>query len=244
MTDAAPPPKRIVGSYSFFNELENCPLKAYEVRIAKSIQYIESPESRWGNYVHDSMEHRVGVGTPLPEEIAEFEPYAQPYDMMRRVGAEVLTEQKLGITADGRSTKFWGDGCYVGGKVDVTVRYGNHVDITDWKTGKEDYETPFELELHALLIAAKLAPQPLTFTARYAYIGRAKRPDKIGKTYDVSNVGATWAKVNSLMHRAYQYQRNDHWPAQKNPLCGWCQVTKCPHNAPAVAARKKKEMQK
>jgi hypothetical protein len=223
------PAQRIVGSYTFFNELENCPRKAYEVRVARSVQRMESEAARWGNYVHDAMEKRIGDGKPLPpddEDLVKFEPYALAFE-----GKGAITEMKLGITRDGHPTRFWGPDCYIAGKVDVTLVLGNHVDITDWKTGKDTYETPFELELHALLLAAKFAPNAFTYTARYAYIGRMDGSrDKIGQTYDVSNVGATWAKVNALMHRAYQYQANGHWPEIPNALCGWCDVVQCRHN--------------
>lgn len=221
------PARRIVGSYTFFNELENCPRKAYEVRVARSIQRLESEPARWGNYVHDAMEKRIGEGKPLDDdELKRFEPYARVFD-----GTGAVTEMKLGITATGHPTRFYGQDCYVAGKVDVTLTRGNHVDITDWKTGKDTYETPFELELHALLLAAKFAPSAYTYSARYVYIGRTNgAPDKIGRTYDVSDVGATWAKVNSLMARAHAYERNGHWPEQPNPLCAWCDVIQCRHN--------------
>lgn len=228
MTSA--PAQRIVGSYTFFNELENCPRKAYETRVARSIQRIESDAARWGNYVHDAMEKRIGEGKPLPDDIPQFEVYANTFQLPKD-NYTVTTEMKLGITSVGHPTRFFGPDCYVAGKVDVTVVSGTHVDITDWKTGKDTYETPFELELHALLLAAKFAPSVYTYTARYAYIGRMNgAADKIGQTYDVSNVGATWAKVNALMHRAYQYQANGHWPETPNALCGWCDVTQCRHN--------------
>jgi hypothetical protein len=224
--------QRIVGSYTFFNELDNCPFKAYEVRIARSIQRLETQVQRWGNYVHDAMEKRIGEGKPLPEDAVQFEPYAMCFDGK----VSVRTEMKLGIQANGMPCKFWGDGCYVAGKIDVVwVPSLTHTDITDWKTGKEDYETPFELELHALLHAAATAPIQSRYTARYAYIGRENRPDKVGQTYDTANgtlasPQQTWAKVNGLMARAFDYQRQGHWPKQPNALCGWCPVTKCEHN--------------
>lgn len=228
--------QRIVGSYTFFNELENCPFKAYETRIARSIQRVETQAQRWGNYVHDAMEKRIGKSKPLPEDAVQFEPFAMCFD-----GKQVRTELKLGITATGQSTKFWGEHCYVAGKIDVVwVSSLTHIDITDWKTGKEDYETPFELELHALLHAAATAPVAARYTARYVYIGREKRPDAIGRTYDTADgslaaPGQTWAKVNSLMARAFDYQKKDYWPKQPNTLCGWCPVTKCEHNKARLA---------
>ena len=237
--------QRIVGSYSFFSELETCPYQAHEKRVARSIQYVESDAARWGNYVHDVMDKRISTDDPkvLSEDdnVARFEPYALCFAGKN----SVQTEMKLGITKDGHPTKFYGEHCYVGGKVDVvyTMSFAHH-DITDWKTGKEDYETPFELELHALLHAARVAPVAARYTARYVYIGREKRPDKVGRTYDTADGSLaspqqTWAKVNALMARAYDYQKNGYWPKQPNALCGWCPVMKCEHNK--VKQREAKE---
>lgn len=219
------PTQRIVGSYSFFSELENCPRKAYETRVARSIQREESVAQRWGNYVHNAMEKRIGEGKPLDEDVARFEQYATVFD-----GRGAATEAKLCIDKRGLPIKWYGEGAYVAGKIDVVLPLGTHVDVTDWKTGKDTYETPFELELHALLHAASVAPARYTYSGRYAYIGRDRLPDKIGQTYDLSDVGATWAKVNSLMLRAYGYQSGGRWPEHPNPLCGWCPVLQCRHN--------------
>lgn len=239
------PPRRIVGSYSFFSELENCPRKAYETRIARSIQKTDSAATRWGNYVHDALEKRIRDGQTNPKtacqilqedaNLAPLETFAKVFD-----GLPVRVELKLGITPKGEPTKFWGPECYVAGKVDVVLESQTHTDITDWKTGKDTYETPFELELHALLHAASVAPRAMTYSARYAYVGRLDgTPDKLGQTYDVSNVGATWAKVNGLMARARGFDKNEHWPEQPNALCGYCPVRQCKFNK--VEARLRKE---
>lgn len=237
--------QRIVGSYSFFNELENCPFKAYNIRIARTIpKGPETKEQAWGNKVHDAMDHRIRLNDPSvlwDGKLEKFEPYALCFAGK----TSVQTERKLGITAEGRPTKFWGDNCYVAGKIDVTYAMSlTHIDITDWKTGKETYETPFELELHALLHAAATAPVQARYTARYVYIGRDARPDLVGKTYDtadgsLASPAQTWAKVNSLMGRAYGFQRSGYWPKQPNALCGWCPVMNCEHNK--SEARKAKE---
>lgn len=223
--------QHIVGSYSFFNEMENCPFKAFATRVERSIQRVETQAQRWGNYVHDALEKRISEGTPLPEDVVNLEPYALCFD-----GKSVQTEMKLGITSEGHPTSEWKQS-HVYGKIDVvlTVSTLPHIDITDWKTGKEDYETQFELELHALLHAAATAPIAARYTARYAYVGREKRPDKIGRTYDTADGSMaspqqTWAKVNALMGRAFDYQNKGHWPKTPNTLCGWCPVMKCEHN--------------
>lgn len=228
--------ERIVGSYSLFSEAENCPHKAYHVRIARTTQKIESDALRWGNYVHDAMDKRIATDNPkvLLEDgnLERFEPFALCFTSK----TSVVTEQKLGMTKDGHPTKFWGPDCYVAGKIDVTWKpHFSHTDITDWKTGKEDYETPFELELHALLHAAATAPVQSTYTARFVYIGRDNRPDLVGRTYStldgtLASPAQTWAKVNSMMTRLYDYQRQGVWPKTPNALCGWCDVLTCEHN--------------
>jgi hypothetical protein len=225
------PTQRIVASYSFLNELENCPFKAYETRVARSIQRIETEPQRWGNYVHDAMDKRVGDSTPLPEDLDFLEPFARVFD-----SRSIQTEMKICVNANGLPIKWYGEGAYAAGKIDVVLTHRlDQIDFTDWKTGKDTYETPFELELHALLHAAAIAPIRATYTGRYCYVGRVDAngdpvPDKVGQTYNLSDVGATWSKVNSMMARAHDYQQRGEWPATPNPLCGWCPVMKCQHN--------------
>ena len=110
--------QRIVGSYTFFNELENCPHKAYHVRVGRTIQRTESEAARWGNYVHEAMEHRIGEGKPLPEDLGSCEPFARAFD-----GRSVKTELKVGVTKEGYPTRFFGPDCYVAGKIDVVVTH-------------------------------------------------------------------------------------------------------------------------
>lgn len=237
--------QRIVGSYTFFNELENCPFKAYNVRIARTTQRLESEAQRWGNYVHDAMDKRIGTNDPkVLLEDGNLEPF-EPFALCFAGKPGVQTEMKLGITARGQPTKFWGPECYVAGKVDVTwTPQPGFTDITDWKTGKEDYEVPFELELHALLHAATIHPAAHHYSARFVYMGREHRPDLVGRTYrtadgSLASPQQTWAKVNTLMALAYGYQASGHWPKKPNPLCGWCDVLTCEHNK--SEARKAKE---
>lgn len=214
-------PPLLKGSYSFFSELENCPKKAQHVRVLRDIQRVETAEQRWGNYVHDCMEKRVGDGVVLEEDVAEFEPFARAFDQRT-----VYAEMKLAITTEGMPTEFYAKDAMVSGKVDVVVLHENRVDITDWKTGKDKYENPFELELHALLLAAN-GYTAESYTGRYVYLGL----NKVGQTYDLSNVSATWGKVTRYMAQARAYQeKGGEWPATPNPLCGYCPVLQCRHN--------------
>lgn len=217
----------IKASYSFFNDLENCPKKAQHKYVLRDLpREDKTPEQIWGNVVHEAFANRINDGVVLPVELQRYEPVLAVFD-----DKPAFAELKVGVTAEGRTTQFYADDAMVSGTADNVVMIPTLVDLTDWKTGKDKYETPFELELHALLIAARFDYQPAQYIGRYVYVGL----DKVSETYDLSDVGATWAKVLRFMEQANAY--NGEWPATPNPLCGWCPVKMCKHWKPKPHGR-------
>ena len=214
-----------IGNYSFYNQFENCPHKAFQIYVAKSIPYVESPEMAWGNKVHTAMEHRIKHGTPLPEGMEAAENTAGVFHGMAKT-LPVHVEHKLAMRQDGQPCDYWDDKAFFRGKLDcvTTNTITTYAWMIDWKTGNVR-EEPFELECGALLLKVN-QPTLEQITGEYFWF----KTGQPGLRYTFSNHGQTYDKLVKLRLEAEGYLRSGEWPKRKTPLCGWCDVLACEHN--------------
>lgn len=214
-----------IGTYSLYNQFENCPHKAYHIYVLKDVPYVETPEMKWGNDVHSGIEHRIKDGTPLDPKMQAAEPIAAKVHGLKE-HATVHVEYKLALDLTGRPVDFWSDACWFRGKIDVAVVA---LDIRaawliDWKTGKKR-EEPFELECGALLLKAN-TPKINNIVGEYFWL----QEGKAGLRYDLNKHSYTFAKLRAYRNEMQVYAKAGTWPKKKNPLCGWCPVMSCEHN--------------
>jgi RecB family exonuclease len=208
----------LVGSYTLLNTFKNvCEHQAFRRYIKRDIQFVPTEASEWGNVVHKAFEERVGKGKVLPDNMRQWEHYAQPFDQY-----EVKTELQLGINKEGRAVGFWDGSTWFRGKIDVVVMLNDKAMITDWKTGSSRFEDPFELQTNALLLKAKF-PTLRTVVGRYVYL----KENKVGAMHDLSAFQATWQEICRLMAAIEHQRTTDAWPKKKSGLCGWCNVEDC-----------------
>lgn len=211
-----------VGSYSFYNAFENCPHKAYNIYVARTIPYVESPEMAWGNKVHAAMEHRIRSGVALPEEMQAAEAACAVFhDMSKSVPVRV--EWQLAMTEDGKPCDWKDSAAWFRGKLDcVTMMPAlDAAWMVDWKTGNVR-EEPFELELGALLLKVHHANLGVV-KGEYFWMKTGQN----GLRYTFSDHARAYEKIVNLRSEAETYLRAGEWPKRKNPLCGWCPVTAC-----------------
>lgn len=210
----------IVGSHTFLSDYENCPKKAYHRHVAKDLPYVETPEMKWGNYVHSAMERRLVAGIPLPDDLAHLEGFPAAILQAGRVEGE----QKVACRADWSPCSFFDDDVKWRGKIDVTVNQESLVAILDWKTGKQR-EDPEELLLHAALLKCN---RPDLGHAVGHYIWT--KDNQIGRAHNLEPSTATYARYDTIMAHIEHNAALNHWPARENPLCKWCDVTHCNFN--------------
>lgn len=215
-----------IGTYTFYNNMENCPHKAWHLYVLKDIPRTESPEMKWGNDVHTAMENAIAKGTPLPDTMKDAvevaSAFRQIYDKL-----PTLVEAKLAMTARGEPCDFWDDKlAWFRGKADVSVFTNERATawIVDWKTGSVR-EDPFELETNALLLKVN-HPTLTEVIGEYYWIKTGSK----GLRYTLTKFGDTFARLQALRAEAEGYMRSGEWPKRKNPLCGWCGVLSCEHN--------------
>lgn len=208
-----------VYSFTFLNTWDICPSQAFHRYVAKTHPFVGTDASKWGNVVHDAMKLRLRHKTPLPKEVAKYEPFVmaiEPY--------VISVEEKVGIKRDGTPCGFFDEDVWLRGLADVVAARENSAMLPDWKTGKRR-EDPFELEIQAVLIQAKW-PQFEKITGHYVWL----QDGVVGKPHDVSNVGETLEVLQDKADEIEQMNRTGIWPAKQGPLCGFCPVLSCGFN--------------
>jgi len=228
MNDAGPIPDfldrtkapKLVGTYTILNTYKNCPHQMSRRYITKDLgAFVETPEMKFGNDVHSAFELRISTRKPLPVSMAQWEEFAKPFDPH-----EVLVEQKLGITREGKPTGFWDQDCWFRGKSDAVIIKGNTAYVADFKTGGSKYEDPFELEVGAVLLQAKY-PRVSTVKGNYIWL----RENRSGAMHQLSDTNATFAKMKHLMDEIERDRARGWFEKRKSGLCGYCSVADCEH---------------
>ena len=209
-----------VYSYTFLNTWDICPKQAFHRYVIKDIKFTPTEATTWGNTVHDALDKRVGKGTPLPKDCEKFEIYAAAIAPLKP-----QTENKVAIKRDGSPVSYYDDDVWFRGKADVVAETGDRALFFDWKTGNSKYESPYELELHAMAYHAA-RPHLTRITAHYVWL----KDMRMGKPHDVSNVGETLECLQEKADEIEQMNRTGLWPTKQGPLCGWCPVLSCGFN--------------
>jgi hypothetical protein len=219
--------KKLTWSHTFLHTYADiCPHQAWRRFIKRDIPFVATVASERGIRTHKAMQRRI-EGKALPTEFSEFEQFAQPFD-----GKNAKAEIKLGMTMQGASTGFfaedtWGNGVLDVLLLDVSTGYKGPKTafLADWKTGKSKYESPFELEVHAVLLHAKY-PTLTKIVGQYIYLGE----NKISQMYELSHTTRTWARIGAIMSEVEADLKAGHFEKREGPLCGWCSVKDCQHN--------------
>lgn len=225
MNDPGPIPAfldrtRLVHSFSAIHCYENvCPYQYYKTYILKEIPYVETPQRKAGNDAHNALDKRVGAGVPLPPAMAQWEPFAKPFD-----GLGAKTELKLGITDKGAVAGYWDkDTVWLRGRADVVVINKTTAFFNDWKvTNNPRYSTKFELEVHAMLLHAA-HPYLTAIKGTYTFL----KQNELSQVYDLSDTAATWRKVNEIVKNIERDRSRGEFEKRQGPLCSWCDVKSC-----------------
>lgn len=203
-----------VWSYSFLSTYDRCPSQAAAKYVNKTYPYEKENEAlRWGNAVHDGMEHRINNNVRLPNDMQQWECFVEDLP-------KVEAELKLGVRKDYSPCGFFDKDVYGRGKLDVPIIDGDVGFIFDWKTGKE-WEDPLELKIGAVLLKAKY-PQLKEIVGAYCWL----KENKWGQVYDLSDTDSTQKWIDETMEKA---ARSNFWTPKRNALCSWCSLTDCPY---------------
>lgn len=209
-------------SYTFLNNFDNCPRKAWHMYVAKDLPRVETAQMKWGNYVHKALEHRLTphIQKPLPDDCKAYEPFAAAFD-----GKQPRAEWWMAVTKDWLSTTLPGD-TWGQGKADVVLVGDDTILLFDWKTGKPR-EDPFELEVFGALAQAQACwSHAKQVYGWYIWLGEMR----VGKRHDLSDTGRTRARIAEMWNAVTVLDPEKEWLPTPNPLCGWCPVRSCEFN--------------
>jgi hypothetical protein len=214
--------KMPVLSYTLLNTWTVCPHQTARKYIIKDLPREQPTQAmKDGIEVHKAMEQRLRSKRPLPAHLAHHEKHAAPLDQ-----CTVTPEQKLGITEAGRPCDFFDKNVWLRGVLDAPVLLRTDAAcLIDWKNGSSKYESPFELEVGALLLQAH-RPEITYLVGAYIWLKEGRK----GETHDLSHTSHTWAKVQNLADEIADAIDAEEFKKTPGPLCGWCSVLDCQHN--------------
>lgn len=229
----------MIFSYTFLNTYHDiCKRRAYEIYIAKTIPYTDSPATLEGKAMHKAIERRLVAGAELPPELVSVEPVCAS---LSGRGLKLAVEMKLGATRDWRPTDFFGkkakdqlfdDTPRLRGVPDLNAyTSSSQADaiIVDWKTGK-----PRDNYLQHSISAA------LVF-AHYQRVHRVTAFNVYTKTGELGErhvfsrgtLATQHAHLTRLMDEVEQTPPGE-FTERQGPLCAYCPVKACKFNRSAA----------
>lgn len=213
-------------SYSSISQFLKCQHQYHQVRVLKRFKYIQSAEAVEGERVHALLEKaaraRVYIDdSPRLNEVLDKYVYIRdnPYD-------ECMFEYDFSLLEDGSKVppnrwdiKFWN------GKADVLGIRGITATVVDYKTGSNKYPDKLQLELMALLTFLSF-PQITDVEGVLAFI---THNTEVREAYRRSTFKPTFDKLYDITHDISLTASAGTWSMNPTALCGWCDVTDCPH---------------
>lgn len=207
-------------SYSSTKDFQACKARYFHKHIAKDAERESSPALDYGNRVHKAFEDYLKNGISFPADICHYQVFADatafPLDR--------LVEHRLAVRADGTACGFYDEDRFWNCKIDLTLMNDITCLILDWKTGNER-EDPFELAVQAVLLSAHF-PGLEIFKGRYVWL----KNSKVGALHNLTDVKRTWAEMQAIGAQINRHTKQNYWPEEENPLCGWCPVRQCRFN--------------
>lgn len=208
-------------AYQQFNDYVTCPKRFLHRYVAKdSPREVKSFQQRGGINVHDHLKRRIKLREPLPAESEQYEPLCASIEADKESIIDV--ELALGCTRHGHPTGFFDKDVAVRARIDLLLIRPPLAVIIDWKTGKP-WDDPLELKIQALLLRIN-RPGIEQVKAFYVWL----RTQKNGIVYDGKDMdpAAIFDQLRRYMtSMKFRIEQND-WPADENPLCAWCPVSK------------------
>ena len=122
--------KKPAWSYSALTAFETCPRRYYLTRVSKEVPDPMGEAAKWGNVVHKHLENRVANKTPLPPELARFEPVIAK---LETTPGQLSAETKYTLDYNLKPTTWFAKNAWVRSIVDLQHDQGETVVALDWK---------------------------------------------------------------------------------------------------------------
>lgn len=208
---------RLSHSFSSIKLFENCPLRYYHQRIAKTVTDQGGEASLHGERIHKFLEERLkGVIEELPSEARKLEPVVDTIVTMVGDGA-LFVEQEMTLNPGLEPTGWWDSDAWIRSKLDVLIIKGQSAIVMDWKTGKRRPDFT-QLELFALQVFSHY-PDVNLVTSTFVWTQDMATDREV---YRRSEAHQHWKSLLDRIRRIEVSLENDNWPAKPSGLCRYC----------------------
>ena len=210
-------PTQLSHSFSSIKLFENCPLRYYHQRIAKTVKDQGGEASLHGERIHKFLEERLaGVIEELPPEARNLEPVVSVIRAMIGNG-QLHVEKEMTLTTELTPTGWWDADAWIRSKLDVLILKGPSAIVMDWKTGKRRPDFT-QLELFALQVFAH-HPEVEVVTSTFVWTQDLTTDKEI---YHKRDAHVYWTRLLDRIVRIEQAAAEDNWPAKPSGLCQYC----------------------
>lgn len=217
--------KQPAWSHSSLKDFEGCQRRYYEVKVLKNYPFTETEATRYGNQVHEAIEHYIAEGKPIPPEYSQFQPVV---DAMLKKNGRKLAEYKMALTVDLKPTGWKSKDVWVRGIADILIIDDENLTawVGDWKTGNNKYPDRDQLVLMSLMVFAHF-PHIRKVNSALLFI---VKNDMVKMSMAREDIDKHWWDYRERTARLEACYSADNWNPNPTPLCGWCPVRSCEFN--------------
>lgn len=218
-------------SFSSLQLFENCGWAYYNDVILKRYKDKEDKKDEkqmWGDMFHKAAEMRQSIGEPLPDGMAEHEPY------MKKLGQHdgiIMTEVKGALDTELNPCGFFDKDPFMRVIIDFlsVIRGGENALSVDYKTGKYHDGMERQLMMNAIYVW-HLYPKINIVDSRYYWTQSMKETRHV---YSRDQEEDLWAVLLPTIQQYKEAHKKEIWQKRPNFLCkGWCKTIDCEHWEP------------
>jgi len=200
-------------SYSAIKLYENCPLRYFRQRIVKDVVDQGGEASKYGERIHEYLEHRLKSNKMLPQEVAQYEPLCGMVERLSQYG-ELHIEKELVLTENLTPTTWWEPDAWLRSKLDILITCNGEAVVMDWKTVKLN----FQMQMFAAQVF-KHYPEVQRVKTILVWL---KTLEMDSEDYHRTSINEVWAEVMKRINRIHKSLEHDNWPARPSGLCRYC----------------------
>lgn len=219
----------IAWSYSALNSYEGCPHRYYREKVAKDCPVdFTAPHFKWGNDVHTALENRLRFGTKLPDNMAQYETYAQEVLNAKFPDGTLHVELEMCLDPHLRPTDWFSKDkrkpSWFRLKADVlNVNADETVcTIVDWKTGK-NWGTEKQAKLNAAM-AFIWYPTMQGVATQFIFLNSGEKVPTLFKREQLPELMGP--PLETVQDISTSYKTNT-WVKRPTFMCRRCQVMDC-----------------
>lgn len=216
-------------SYTALTDFENCPRAYAAKRVYKTVKEEETEALRWGNAVHEALEHRIKNKQPLPDSMKQWDKYAIAFETSPAV-EEITVEGQYALDRSLKEVGWFDEDAWFRGKIDVQVlkEKGTTALIYDWKTGGRVNNDETQLRVFALATLLR-NPGVERVYAHNIWLkhGQISHPICVMREWQAGE----WNKILPRVKRMEDAWKHETFPERPSGLCkNHCPVLDCVHN--------------